>query len=147
VVSGGYKCIIDYSDILIVNNGIGDGEYIAGSTVTITANEAPIGKVFDKWLIETGNPSIADLYSVSTSLIMPATNVTVTAIYKPASNETVMIKNKKTQNKIRPLPTEGNSIVQAPEEWTGPWVQWEVLPTSNGYFRLKNKGNNQFMSM
>jgi len=67
---------------LIVSNGSGSGNYATGSTKTITANSAPNGKVFDTWVKSSGNPTIANANSASTTLTMPASAVTVTATYK-----------------------------------------------------------------
>ncbi len=65
---------------LTVNSGSGDGNFIAGSTVNISANNAPNGQVFDKW---TGNVSgIANVNSANTTITMPSSNVTITATYK-----------------------------------------------------------------
>ena len=65
---------------LTVNNGSGDGSYSEGSTVTITSDAAPTGKVFDSW---TGDVStVADVKLSSTTLKMPAKNIAITASYK-----------------------------------------------------------------
>ena len=70
---------------LTVNSGTGSGNLTAQSTKTITANAAPSGKVFDKWVVNSGNPSIANATDASTILTMPAGNATVTATYKDIS--------------------------------------------------------------
>jgi len=67
---------------LNVGSGSGDGSYEAGQSVTITANSAPSGQVFDHWLVNSGSPAIADIYASVTTLTMPAGDVTVTATYK-----------------------------------------------------------------
>jgi fibronectin type 3 domain-containing protein len=38
--------------------------------------------VFDKWVVNSGNPSIADVTAASTIVTMPSSNATVTATYK-----------------------------------------------------------------
>ena len=63
---------------LIVHGGSGSGLIQAGNTVTITADPAPAGKVFDFW---TGTP-VSNPQASSTTLIMPASDTTVTATYK-----------------------------------------------------------------
>ena len=68
---------------LTVNSGSGDGEYAEGASVTITADAAPEGKVFDKWTTNNGG-SFADVTATSTTFTMPAGDVTVTATYKDA---------------------------------------------------------------
>ncbi|HXR08385.1 MAG TPA: putative Ig domain-containing protein [Candidatus Acidoferrum sp.] len=65
---------------LTVSNGSGGGLYLTNTTVGITANAAPAGEVFDNW---TG-AAVANPLAASTSLVMPASNVTVTAVYGAA---------------------------------------------------------------
>ena len=51
-----------------------------GTTVTLTANQAPAGHEFDKWIV-TG-VVVADANSATTTLVMPAGNVSAEATYK-----------------------------------------------------------------
>ncbi len=67
---------------LVVGNGSGAGSYAAGTVVTIVANPAPAGQVFDRWTGSTA--SVANVTAASTTLTMPAGAATVTATYKPA---------------------------------------------------------------
>ena len=70
-----------------VSNGTGSGDYAAGATITITADAAPSGKVFDRWT--TGNGvDFADATASTTTFTMPANDVTVTATYKDAPTPT-----------------------------------------------------------
>jgi endoglucanase len=64
---------------LTVISGSGSGSYSSGTNVSITANAAPSGQVFDKW---TGSTAIANIYSASTTIAMPAAATTITATYK-----------------------------------------------------------------
>ncbi len=68
---------------LTVNNGYGDGSYTGGQQRTITADSAPSGQMFDKWTGDTSH--VADVNASSTTVTMPAQNITVTAIYKDES--------------------------------------------------------------
>ena len=52
----------------------------SGTTINITANAAPSGKVFDRWTSSDG-VSFASATSSSTSFVMPEKPVTVTATY------------------------------------------------------------------
>ena len=52
-----------------------------GTTITLTANAAPDGKVFDKWVVESGNTSLEDANSETTTFIMPDSEVSVKATY------------------------------------------------------------------
>ena len=62
---------------LTVSNGSGGGFYLTNTTVSITANAAPAGEVFQNW---TGAMVVNPL-SATTSIVMPGSNVTVTAVY------------------------------------------------------------------
>lgn len=64
--------------VLTVNSGSGSGTYAVGTAVTISANTAPSGQVFDKW---TG-ATVANATSSSTTITMPASATSVTATYK-----------------------------------------------------------------
>ncbi|MDZ8119145.1 RICIN domain-containing protein [Pontiella agarivorans] len=61
---------------------------------------------------------------------------------------TFYIENKFSGNRIRPFDgVEGAPVVQCPNTWGGKWTRWERLPTSNGYFYLRNKANGQYLYM
>ena len=67
---------------------IGAGSEISkaaeGTAVTLTANAAPTGKVFDKWEVVSGGITLADANSATTTFTMPASTVSVKATYKNA---------------------------------------------------------------
>ncbi|HLH53045.1 MAG TPA: hypothetical protein VKY92_05455 [Verrucomicrobiae bacterium] len=63
---------------LTVVNGSGSGSYVAGTTVYITANTPATNQAFAGW---TGY-SVANTAALSTSLVMPSNNVTITASYQ-----------------------------------------------------------------
>ena len=62
-----------------------------GTTVTLTANAAPSGQVFDKWVVVSGSITLADATSETTTFTMPASAVSVKATYKdkPVTTYTV----------------------------------------------------------
>jgi len=73
---------------IIVTDGkatIGAGSEISkaaqGTTITLTVNAAPDGKVFDKWVVESGNTTLEDANSETTTFIMPDSEVSVKATY------------------------------------------------------------------
>ena len=73
---------------IIVTDGkatIGAGSEISkaaqGTTITLTANAAPDSKVFDKWIVESGNTTLEDANSETTTFIMPDSEVSVKATY------------------------------------------------------------------
>ncbi|MBK7052409.1 MAG: M6 family metalloprotease domain-containing protein [Rhodoferax sp.] len=67
---------------LSVNNGNGDGSYPAGNAVTITADTPSAGKVFDRWVVNSGNPVITNAAASTTTLKIGTSAATVTATYK-----------------------------------------------------------------
>ena len=71
-----------------VNYGSGSGEYAAGATVNISAY-APesSSRVFSKWTTNNSGLGFANANSSTTSFIMPAADVTVTANYKLRSDD------------------------------------------------------------
>ena len=73
---------------IIVTDGkatIGAGSEISkaaqGTTITLTANAAPDGKVFDKWVVVSGSITLADANSATTTFTMPDSEVSVKATY------------------------------------------------------------------
>ncbi|MBQ6520142.1 MAG: BspA family leucine-rich repeat surface protein [Anaerolineaceae bacterium] len=82
VVSAVYTILpVPKSYTVTVENGTGSGSYTAGTVVSITADAAPAGETFDRWTSDDG-VEFADESSASTSFVMPAKDVTVTAAYK-----------------------------------------------------------------
>ena len=71
---------------LTVENGTGSGTYEADEEITITANEAQDGMVFDKWVGDVEN--VADVNASTTTIKMPSKNATITATYveKPVAS-------------------------------------------------------------
>lgn len=64
---------------LTVNSGSGDGDYTEGTVVTLNADPAPSGQVFDAW---TGDvATVTNINSANTTLTMPAAPAVITASY------------------------------------------------------------------
>ncbi len=79
---------------IIVQNGKatnGEGALVekglAGTEITITADEAPAGKEFDKWVVSAG--ILADENAATTTLTMPNSNAVIMATYKDAAPDIV----------------------------------------------------------
>ena len=66
---------------LTVNGGSGDGDYLPGTRITIIADAASAGQVFDKWTGQTAQ--VADIHQSETTLLMPFSAANVTATYRP----------------------------------------------------------------
>lgn len=75
---------IEKYDITVVDGTADKSQAKAGETVTITANPAPAGKVFDKWTCETAGVTIefASATSESTTFAMPAKDIEIKAHFR-----------------------------------------------------------------
>ncbi len=67
---------------LLVNKGNGDGDYPGLVSVNITAQAASNGNIFDKWVVESGSPEIADVNAPSTTVILGEGSASIAATYK-----------------------------------------------------------------
>lgn len=82
---------IEYN--VTVTNGtasVGDATITSaskGTVVTLTANEAPVGKMFDKWIVN--GMTVSDENSAVTTFVMPMAGVTAEATYKDIPSVTV----------------------------------------------------------
>lgn len=80
---------LHYSNIertVTVNGGTADKEaYLAGDTVTITADEPAADERFVKW--ESEDVDLADAYAASTTFVMPDKDVTVSAVFEEKRTE------------------------------------------------------------
>lgn len=65
-----------------VAGGSGSGSYPAGAVVAINAYDMGTGQTFDKWTTSTAGVAFANPNGTSTSFVMPAANVAITATYK-----------------------------------------------------------------
>ena len=66
-----------------VLKGNGDGNYHMGEVVTIKADSAGSGEIFNKWIISYNSSSFDNPSSPKTTLPMPENYAKVTATYKP----------------------------------------------------------------
>lgn len=81
-----------------VVDGLGSGTYTEGSNVTITANPAPEGKVFDKWEIKSDTEGVKDKKvnvssktKESMNLLVEKCDCTITATYKNIEGTTYYV--------------------------------------------------------
>ena len=70
--------------LVTVNGGTGGGEYAAGATVTISA-DVPSGQRFTSGTVDEGGVTLANASSATTTFVMPAQAVTVTAHFQSNS--------------------------------------------------------------
>ena len=78
------KYLVTVENGTLANNPPADGKYAQGATVTVQANAAPSGQVFDKWEVVSGGVTLANATQASTTFTMPAGEVKVKATYKNA---------------------------------------------------------------
>ena len=100
---------IEKFEIYVVDGTKDKSPAKAGETITITANPAPTGKVFDKWTCETAGVKIefANATSAKTTFVMPAAEIEIKAHFR----------------NIETAPTPNNPTPGAPDE---------VKPTNEG---------------
>lgn len=101
---------------LTVNNGTGDGDYYPYESVTITAEDAPIGEEFDSWLIVSGNPAISNVNKPSTQLVLEGAPAEISATYK----EIIYVNDAAFLSQIiPPIVPGGNATVNLSMKNTG----------------------------
>jgi len=71
---------------LTVNKGSGSGNWIYDESIPLIADEAPAGYIFEKWLVNSGNPYISNKNARNTRLRMSGTEAEVSATYKLTLN-------------------------------------------------------------
>lgn len=75
---------IEKFEIYVVDGTKDKSPAKAGETITITANPAPTGKVFDKWTCETAGVKIefANATNAKTTFVMPAAKIEIKAHFR-----------------------------------------------------------------
>ncbi len=109
----------------IITNGTGGGTYKRGDTVTITANAAPNGQHFKEWTVTNGNVTLANAASATTTFIMPASDVTVEAMYE----ETRYTVSYNANGGTGSVPTDSNAYATGDSVT----VLFDPAPTRDGY--------------
>ncbi len=75
-----YRDIAAEEFTLRVMSGSGDGTYAEGETVRVEANDSSNGRIFSHWSGDVS--SLTDYSAGSTTVTMPAENITISAQYK-----------------------------------------------------------------
>ena len=83
-----YLSVAKY-EIVVVDGTKDKSPAKAGETITITANPAKSGKVFDKWTCETAGVTIefASATSSKTTFVMPAANIEIKAHFRAVDSK------------------------------------------------------------
>ncbi|MGN0395602.1 MAG: leucine-rich repeat protein [Coprococcus sp.] len=85
----------------------------AGTKVTLTANAAPAGKIFDKWVVISGGITLANAGNATTIFTMPEKAVSVKATYKvaaPAKNAKIKDSGNKAVYRVTKAGTTGGTV-------------------------------------
>ncbi len=72
--------------LLRVTGGSGSGLYVHDESISIKADEAPAGYIFEEWLVNSGSPYISNKKARNTLLRMPGTEAVVSATFKQTLN-------------------------------------------------------------
>ena len=102
---------------LNVINGQGTGKYAINKTVEITANPAPEGKEFDKWVVAT----YKDIGSVAVDHTLTVVNGSISGSSNPGKfkrNEEVTLYAKEFKNFDKWVVTSGSVVAILPNENT-----------------------------
>lgn len=109
-----YEKIEDQKDDTFTVNvvgGIGTGTYTEGSNVTITANPAEEGQVFDHWEVKSDTEGVKDSKvnissetESSMNLVVEKCDCTITAVYKDIEGE---------YNTVEVMSADGKSVVSS----------------------------------
>ncbi len=119
-ITATYKPLPTYT--LTVENGSGDGDYLEDATANISADGAPAGQEFDQWTGDISN--VADVNAASTTLTMPASDITVTATYKALPTYTLTVENGSgdgdyLEDATANISADGAPAGQEFDQWTG----------------------------
>lgn len=88
-----------------INSGTGDGSYSAGTKVNIKADAPASGMRFKEWTVTNGGVVLANSKSESTSFVMPAKAVTVTATYEKIETYKVSY-NANSKSSVTSVPSD-----------------------------------------
>jgi hypothetical protein len=123
--------------LLTVNQGFGTGSSQAGSWLNIEAQPPAPGLAFDRWIGDT--QAVVNVFTTSTTLQMPASNMVVTATYRPLSAPNALriagIRMLGGTNLVLTGgggPTNDNSTyrVRSTTNLTSPPSEWSVAATN-----------------
>ena len=119
---------------LNVINGQGTGKYEYNTTVEITANPAPEGKEFDKWVVVEDTVAVADITKPKTTLTTKSVDGWVVATYKDigsvAVDHTLTVVNGSIYGSSNPGKFKRNERVTLSAKITKNFDKWVVTSGS-----------------
>ena len=127
---------------ITVTNGrasIGTGSEITSASendvITLTADTAPEGKTFDKWVVDEGSTAItlADMNSASTTFTMPAGAVSITAMYKDIQQSGGDVEKFMITVDPNGGNWDGSTAAKIYEIEKGQYLTLPAAPTKEGY--------------
>ena len=93
--------------------------YQNGADVTVTADAAQEGKVFDHWEVDSANVSLTDANASETNFTMTDSAVVLTAVYADASTE-ALTEAAEFPESTEPTESTDPAVVTEPTEGTDP---------------------------
>ena len=119
--------------VTVTNGTASPTKAAADTTVTLNANKAPDGQVFDKWVAESENVTFANANSATTTFIMPADDVSVKATYA-TSISSVAITDIDAPVSNTALDTTAACATTGVSSTT-PTVTWDTSDSKAGYYK------------
>ena len=119
---------------LNVMNGQGSGKYAYNKTVEITADPAPEGKEFDKWVVVEDTVAVADITKPKTTLTTKGVDAWVVATYKDigsvAVDHTLTVVNGSIYSSSNPGKFKRNEAVTLYSKEIKNFDKWVVTSGS-----------------
>lgn len=118
---------------VITNSGTNTYNIIEGYSRQIAANPAPSGYEFDRWVIDSGDATLGNPLSQSTSVYAHSQDSTIRATYKLIPSFTVTVQNGYIQingewvTSGTVLRNSQPAITMKPAPESYQFLQWEVL--------------------
>ena len=119
---------------LYVINGQGSGQYAYNRKVDITANPAPEGKEFDKWVVVEDTVAVADITKPKTTITTKGVDGWVVATYKDigsvAVDHTLTVVNGSIYSSSNPGKFKRNERLTLSAKITKNFDKWVVTSGS-----------------
>lgn len=121
----GFSIPLPEFNVTVTNGTASVSKATEGTKVTLTANAAPAGKVFDKWVVS--GATVENPTSVTTSFEMPANDVTAEATYKNAAYNIAVVNGTASAS----AGVMGDTITITANQIDGKkFIGWEINGTT-----------------